>query len=64
MIGSTLLLQNQIVDISLPMFQIGKFNGRSHGDLAFVYHLQQLRDQFRETNISLNLTAAITNLFC
>lgn len=45
--------------ISLPVFQIGKFNGRSHGDLAFVHHLQQLRDQFSEADISSDLLTTI-----
>ena len=45
------------------LFEKGQLIGRVQGNLLFIHHIHQFRNQFCQTDIALNLISTLPHLF-
>ena len=62
--GGGLFAVHRVQELHLFLFfEEGQLVGRIKGDFLFIHHIQQFRNQLRQADISLYLSAAVTS-FC
>ena len=63
--GGSLFAVHRVQQVPLFLFfEERQLISRVEGDFLFIYHIQQFRNQLRQTDISLDIPCALSSLLC